>query len=214
MGWNFDDNNNEKTAFTKFPEGITYITVLDADPDVRWTHWMQQYGKSVNCPGRGCPIDEIRRQQKAKGEAQTYNMSRRFAINVFNHETGRSEVMEQGVTFFEDLRDIMEDLRSKGKRLIDVKLKVRRRGMTKDNTSYRIDVEEDHDAVEVERLQAEPRTDLKEYFKPHTPEQILELLKFKATTPDAYKEAWNKIMGGAKDESTKPAETEEAIEVK
>jgi hypothetical protein len=190
--WDFDDN--DKASFTKFPVGVTRIRVIDAEPHVRWTHWMPQYQKSINCPGRGCPIDEIRKRQKANGEAYSYNMSKRFAINSYNHETSRGEIMEQGVTFFEDLRDMMKELRSDGKKLQDVTLKVKRRGNTKDDTSYRLDIDEESPLSAAELEAVEKKTNLPEYFKPHTPDQILKLITTTCDSPDKYKEAWNAVM--------------------
>lgn len=210
-GWNFDaGSNQDKANFTKFPVGVTRIRVLDAEPNVRWTHWMPQFQKSVNCPGRGCPIDDIRRQQKANGESYTYNMSRRFAINIYNQETQRVEIMEQGITFFEDLRDIMTDLREEGKTLSDVIIKVRRRGTGKDDTSYRIDIDVEEPMTQAEVDASSEKVDLQEYFKPHTPMQILKLLQVRAETPDKYKEAWNEIMS----EGESGTDTEEEIEVR
>lgn len=190
MSWDLSGGQGKKTNFTKFPVGVTRIRVLDEQPDVRWTHWLNQYRKSVNCPGRGCPIDEIRRQQKANGEAYTYNMSRRFAINIWNYETNQVEIMEQGITFMEDLRDVMTDLSEDGKKLRDVILKVRRRGTAQDDTSYRIDVDEEV-AIEANVANAET-TNLREYFKPHTPEQVLALISY---TGNDFQGHWNEVMG-------------------
>lgn len=216
MGWDFNEGQ-DKTNFTKFSVGITRIRILDEEPMVRWIHWMGQYQKSVNCPGRGCPIDEIRKQQKANGEDYTYNMGRRFTINVYNHDTNRAEIMEQGITFFEDLRDVMTDLTDQGKKLKDVILKVRRRGSTKDDTSYRIDIDVE-EPLSVPEIDAyDNLVDMKEYFKPHNPAQILKLLQVRAETPEKYKEAWNEIMKAeepASHESDNVDLPEEDIEVR
>lgn len=194
MGWDFNEGSGDKANFTKFPVGITRIRILDEEPLMRWTHWMPQFQKSVNCPGKGCPVCEIRKQQKANKEEYTYNMGRRLTMNVYNHDTNRVEIMEQGITFFEDLRDIMTDLTEKGKKLKDAILKVRRRGSTKDDTSYRIDIDSE-EPLSVEEIDAfDKMVDMKDYFKPHTPAQILMLLQVRAETPDKYKEAWNNIM--------------------
>ena len=51
-GWDFESGGSERTVeFTKFAEGITNIRVVDDVPNIRWTHWMPQIKRSVNCPG-------------------------------------------------------------------------------------------------------------------------------------------------------------------
>lgn len=213
MSWDFDkkDESQKKNNYTKFPTGVTRIRVLDAEPHVRWVHWMPQFSRSVNCPGKGCPIDEIRRQQKANGEQPSYSMSRRMAMNIYNYETQQVEIMEQGVGFFQDLRDIMTDLKEEGKELSDAVLKVRRRGTGKDDTSYRIDKDivspiEDDVKVKV----ASDRADLNEFFKPHTPDQILRLLQ----VTENHAEAWVEIMSNTSTEPTEQTGQEEEIEIR
>lgn len=207
QGWNFDSGNQgsgggKKQNFTKFPVGVTRIRVLDDAPNVRWVHWMPQFSRSVNCPGRGCPIDEIRKQQKANGEPYSYNMSRRFAINIYNHDTGLQEIMEQGIGFMEDLRDLMTDLQANGKSLNDVILKVRRRGTGKDDTSYRVDIDVEEPMSVVEQSAKNEKIDLTEYFKPHTPEQILELLQFRGATKEEYTNKWIEVTNPTPNEGT------------
>lgn len=218
MSWDLSGGQGKKTNFTKFPVGVSRIRVLDEQPDVRWTHWLNQYRKSVNCPGRGCPIDEIRRQQKANGEPYTYGMSRRFAINIWNYETNQVEVMEQGITFMEDLRDVMTDIKEDGGNLSDFILKVRRRGTAQDDTSYRIDKDE---AVPANELNKEyEKTNLREYFKPHTPEQILALINFTPITgaPTEFQDHWNEVMGYGQDNASDNDDTQtggaEEIEIR
>lgn len=208
QGWDFDTSNGggTKAEFTKFPVGITRIRVLDDAPHVRWTHWLQQHKRSVNCPGQGCPICEIRKQQKANKEPYTYPMGRRFAMNNHNIETGKVEIMEQGIGFFEDLRDLKADVEEKGNKLHDAILKVRRRGTGKDDTSYRIDVDEIMalSLDEIKKLD-EQKIDLKEYFKPHTNEQILRVISG---------EAWDVVMKSENaDENNGDGENEE-IEIR
>lgn len=176
LTWDLDGgaSGGSKVEFTKFPVGATRIRVLDPAPHVRWTHWMQKFKRSINCPGmKVCPIDDIINKQKANGEVPTYTRSRRYAINIFNYETGKVEVMEQGKTFMEDLKMIMSDLADDNKTLSDVVLKVRRTGTGKDDTKYRIDQAGDAEG----NPPVEGITDLQEYFKPHTVEQITRLLK-------------------------------------
>lgn len=208
-GWDLGGSSSgSKAEFTKFPVGLTRIRVLDDEPFTRWTHWIQKHKRSINCPGKGCSICEIRRQQKANKETQTYPMGRRIAINVYNYETERVEIMEQGVGFFEDLRDLMEDLHDEGKQLRDAVLKVRRRGQGKDDTSYRIDVDKIETMTEEEKAKMEDVVDLKEYFKPHTNEQVLRIVNG---------EEWDDVMKQETDDSvddTQEESKEEEFEVK
>ena len=180
MSWNLQNESSTsggKAEFTKFPEGITKIRIVDEQPHIRWAHWVQKISRSVNCPGKGCPICEIRRQQKANKEPYTYGMTRRYALNVLNRETGSVEIMEQGITFFEDLRDLLEELESEGKTFFDVDLKVKRRGTGKDGTTYRIDLDEECPLSEEDQKKIdEGKIDLNEFFKPHTVEQLTRLV--------------------------------------
>lgn len=201
--WNFDTNSSNtggKAEFTKFGVGVTRIRVLDDAPMVRWTHWLPAHKRSVNCPGKGCPICEIRRQQKANGEPYTYAMGRRYAMNIFNLDTGKVEIMEQGVGFFEDLRDVKEDAESKGHTLRDVTVKVKRRGLGKDDTSYRLDLDEVEPTDEV----FEGVIELKEYFKPHTPEQVLRVISG---------EEWNEVMKSQTEANNSAVVSDEDVEI-
>lgn len=193
MSWNFDSGNSNsvKAEFTKFPVGVTRIRVIDSEPHIRWTHWMDNIRKSVNCPGQGCPICAIRKAQKANGEQYTYGMSRRFAINILNLETQKLEIMEQGVGFFEDLRDLKSDLEQDNKALIDAIIKVRRRGTDRDNTSYRLDIDEVSELTETQKEMIKNRINLAEYFKPHTVEQLTRLIGG---------ESWESVMKSGNDD--------------
>ena len=209
MSWDLGSNGNSnkaKAEFTKFPVGITRIRLIDQSPEMRWTHWMNQHKRSVNCPGKGCPICEIRRQQKANKENYTYAMGRRYAINIFNLDTGKVEIMEQGVGFFEDLKDLVEDeIIKKGKKISDAIFKVKRKGTTKDDTSYRIDLDgfEPLDEVKLAEFKEEV-TNLKEYFTPNTPEQILRLVSG---------EKWEDVMKSDNTANDTNNETDEDIEI-
>ena len=177
MSWNFDtsSSDNKKADFTKLPEGITRVRVVGLEPHVRWVHWINSLRKSVNCPGTGCAICEVRKREKANRATQTYEMSRRFAIWILNRETNKLEILEQGVSFFEDLRDIMEELSDDGKSLIDIDLKVRRKG-TGTNTSYRIAIDEEYPLSESDIKLTENMFELPEYFRPFTVEQTIAIV--------------------------------------
>ena len=204
--WNFDTNagGSGKVGFTTFPVGITRIRVIGEAPYVRWTHWLQQHRRSINCPGRSCPICEIRRQQKANKEPYTYAMGRRFAINIFNLETNKVEIMEQGVGFFEDLKDLKDDAEKDSNTLQNCIIKVKRRGTGKDDTSYRLDIDEITPLTEVEMNKLKEQcTDLPEYLKEHEPKKILRVISG---------EAWDSVMMSKDDEEKE--EDEEQIELK
>lgn len=196
MSWDFESNGGGKAEFTKFPVGVTRIRIIDDEPFVRWTHWLPAFKRSVNCPGKGCAICEIRKKQKANKEQYSYAMGRRFAIQILNRETGKLEICEQGIGFFEDLRDVMNDLREKGKSLKDVDIKVRRRGTGKDDTSYRIDVDEEYPLSDADIILLDGAIDLAEYMKANTPEQTIRLVNG---------ESWDDVM--------KPENNDEEIEV-
>jgi len=176
-GWDFNnDGNDKKIEFTKFPEGVTKIRLVDKEPHMRWTHWLAKEKRSVNCPGKGCPICEIRKQQKANKEPYTIGMSRRLAIQIINRNTGKLEIMEQGITFFEELRDLRAMLAEKGEDIYDYDISVRRRGTGQTDTSYRLDPDEKYELTDADKKLIENAIDLKEYFKPHEPEKILRVL--------------------------------------
>jgi hypothetical protein len=190
VSWDLDTNTGSSTGggkanFAKFPEGITRIRVIDEAPFQRWTHFMKKFNRSINCPGKGCPICDIRRVEKTNKVAYTHQMAKRYALNIINRETGRVEILEQGKTFIQDLKDNMTDLAETGKSLIDADIKVRRRGMGQDDTSYRLDVEKTYPLSADDEKLIKEKVDLKEYFKPHTPEQILRVLQG---------EAWEDVM--------------------
>lgn len=188
--WNLDNqgsDNKPKAEFTKFPEGITRIRVVDDAPYQRWTHYIQQYKRSINCPGKGCPICEMRRTEKMNKLQNKYPMTKKFSLNVINRETNRIEIMEQGKTFMQDLVDLMNDLHNENRLLRDADIKVRRRGTGKDDTSYRLDIDKIYPMSHADEELMKNRITLDEYFKPHTPEQILRILNG---------EDWNTVMSG------------------
>lgn len=201
-GWDFDKSpkgDKKERKYTKFAPGVTRIRLLNDAPEVKWIHWMTKFNKAVTCPGKDCPICEIRRQQKANGQQPSYNMSRRLYLNVYNLDTNQVEMMEQGVSFFEDLRDLKEDVVSKGKKLSDAIIRVKRRGEGKDDTSYRLDIDE---IVPLSKEEWETYTpqmeDLAELSKPTEPSQILELLNGKT---------WEEVF--AKNDSDESEEKED-----
>ena len=194
-GWDFGSKTQDSSSgsgkknFTKFPNGITYIRILDAEPHMRWIHWMPQFKRSVVCPGN-CPIDKIRKREKEAGLEYTYNMQRKFSMNIFNHGTDQLEIMDEGITFMEELRDVREELLDEGINIFDVILKVKKRGG--DKVSYRIDVDKREPLSELEQEAFESRTYFAEYFKSTTVEQIQALLEVK----ENHSEKFIEIMTG------------------
>lgn len=179
MSWDFElSSSGNKQNFTVFPQGITRIRLVDNEPHIRWTHWINEQKRTVTCPGSHiCPICEIRKQEKANKMQHKYNMSRRFTINVINRETGKLEIMEQGITFFENLKDLKDELdqEQNEKSLTDIDLKVRRKGEGM-ATTYRIDFDEEVPFSEADIKLMEEKVELSQYFKPHTPEVLVRVL--------------------------------------
>lgn len=168
-----------KIEFASFPEGITRFRIVGGDINVRWIHWMTQHKRSVTCPGKGCPICTIRKEQKNRGEKITYNIQKKMSILGINRETKRLEVIDQGTTFFEDLRDVRGDNLEKHGDLINYDVKIKRSGTTQENTRYRIDKDEVYPlTAEDKKLLEGVDVDnhLASYFKPTTPQQIQRLL--------------------------------------
>lgn len=172
-GWDYDSgSSSNKQEFAKFPVGLTNIRIVGVAPLLRWTHWLNRDKRSINCPGKDCPICEIRRRQKANKEPYTYGVNKRLALYIINRSTNKLEICEQGVTFFDDLKILRADAAEKGLDLTDFDIKVRRTGTGADDTKYRLDIGEVYPLTEADKALAEEMIDLEEYFKPHTVEQI------------------------------------------
>ena len=185
-GWDFN-GNSEKVEFTAFPEGVTKLRVLSKEPKLAWTHWIMKAKRSIICPGRDCPICQIRKTQKENKQPVTHSVTRRLRIYVFNYDTNRVEVLEQGITFFEELADMKKELEKEGKDFRKAIFKVKRKGTSKETTSYRIDLDSydeslslDESAKLIENLQP-----ISQMFQPHEPEKILRILNG---------EEWNEVF--------------------
>lgn len=183
--WNLD--TSDKVEFIKFPEGKTVIRVLDTAPHIRWTHWIPTISKSVNCPGieNGCPICEIRKQQKENKQPYTYGASRKFSFNILTRPDNRLKILDASKTFVEDLNYLRTKL-TKGVNMFDVS--VVRRGQGTD-TQYRLDEENVSDLTPEET--SVQKVDLNEYFKPQTTEQIQRLVDG---------ESWESVFQSASEE--------------
>ena len=200
-GWDFGntpstEQSQDKKAFTKFPVGTTHIRILDQEPHMRWIHWMPQFNRSIVCPGN-CPVCTIRKREKNAGLESKYSMQRKFSLNVYNHGTDKLEIMDEGIQFMEDLRDIREELLDDGKNLVDATLKVKKR-MSDGKASYRIDIHEVTPVNEAEQEAFNNRTDMSEYFKAHPIEQILQMLE----VTENHKEKFIEIVSGGTQNDT------------
>lgn len=203
FSWELDNTSDgQKAEFVKFPEGITRVRVVDPAPYQRWVHFIPQFKRSVNCPGKGCPICEMRKNEKANKMPNKYQMSKRFAINVINRETNRMEILEQGKTFFQDLIDIRKDLTEEGEDLLNADIKVRRRGMGREDTTYRLDRDKIYPLTDKDKELLKNKIQLDEYFKPHAPEQILRILNG---------EDWNTVMSGNEEENNASLDSQEPV---
>jgi hypothetical protein len=210
MSWDFDKKESSKKSYTKFPVGITKVRFLSESPFPRWTHFIKSEKRSINCPGKGCPICDIRHAQKANKETYTYPMSKRMSMWLFNYDTNQVEVCEQGGTFYTDLRDLRDEIVGKGHDLHDAIIKVKRRGTGQDDTSYRLDVDEYKPADEEMLKLIKGLESFEELYKPHTIEQVLDVVN---GVP------WAKAMGYEEEEVALPvagesSEDEEIFELK
>jgi len=210
LNWNLGDTGGNggggnKTNFTRFPEGITKIRVLLAEgevPFMRWAHWMPQFQRKVTCPGN-CPIDELIRVAKANKQTPPYQNSRNFSLNIWNYDTNRLEILEEGITMIEALQDgieeaiveYMEENPESSVKVSNLVLKVRKKIGANNKATWRVTLDSVAE-MEDEVMQAFiNRVSLTDYFKAPTNEQIRELLAVSATTPDEYKAEYNRIMG-------------------
>lgn len=206
QGWNLDagGSQSKKNSFTKFPEGVTRIRILDQVPFMRWTHWLPQFSRKITCPGFGCPIDELIKKAKSNGEQAPYASSRAFSLNIWNLDTQQREIMEEGVTMFEQLKNAIEDALedNKGKSINDFVFKVRKRMGSNGRATWTVSLDSVSQMSENEILAQAESVDLAELFKAPTIEQIHELLMVQAVSKDEYVARYNEIMGYVKAEDT------------
>lgn len=211
MSWDtaFEENggsNTEKMEFVKFPEGITRLRVIGTAPHTRWTHWMPQFKRSVNCPGQGCPICNLIKDAKANGETSRYNTQKKFAILAINRETGKVEILDQGKQFFEDLREVRGDNLAAHGEMSNYDIKVKRRGTTKDDTTYRVDFLEASPLSSDDEKLAKNAPSLDEYFQPHPREAIVRILN-----GEAFDEVMKDVF--KKDDASSPSLAKEEFSV-
>jgi hypothetical protein len=214
----FDSNggsggSSNKQDFAKFPEGITIIRVIGNAPHTRWTHWMPQFKRSVNCPGnRVCPICALIKAAKDAKQTPKYNTQKKFAINIINRATKRVEIMDQGKTFFEDLRDLRDDGTAKSNlklhgELHEYDVRVKRRGTGQDDTTYRLDFEEKYELTPEDADLVATAVDLDEYFRPHPPEAIKRVL-----AGEAFDEVMKDVFGTQEESASDSTREEYTVE--
>jgi len=163
--------SNTKVNYTKIPEGVTIIRILDEAPIVRYTHWMPNAKRTITCIGKAkCPVCNIIAQAKANNQTSPYSSRQMFSLNIYNYNTKQVEVLEQGRSFFEELLIIKEDNGD----VTGYDLKIRRRGMDK-NTSYRLDIINAENSINIEDY-ANEKVKLDELFKEMTQDEITALI--------------------------------------
>jgi hypothetical protein len=199
-GWDLNQGtgSNKKNNFTKFPEGITRIRILDNVPFMRWTHWLPQFSRKITCPGFGCPIDDLIKVSKNNGTTAPYSSSRAFSLNIFNYDTNQREIMEEGVTMFEALKTAIEDAieDNPGTNIGSFIFKVRKRQGASGRATWTVTVDSVNAPLSEAEIKAkDERVDLAELFKAPTIDQVHELLNVQASTREEYVERYNTIMG-------------------
>ena len=114
FGWEVLDEAQStittKTEFTKLQNGITELRFLDESPFVRWAHWINTAKRNISCLGATCPVCESIKASKSAGARPAYTSNRKFAMHVLNLTTGKVEILEQGKTFFTQLRALHEEI--------------------------------------------------------------------------------------------------------
>ena len=86
----------------------------------------------------------------------------------------------------------MFTLKESGKSFIDVDIKVKRRGTGVDDTSYRLDIADEYPLTEEEVKLISEKTNLTDYFKPHTIEQLTKIING---------ESWDTVMSANSQEN-------------
>ena len=169
-------NNTSKTEFTKLQNGLTELRFLDAEPFVRWAHWIPQAKRNISCIGAECPVCEAIKAARQAGMKPQFTSNRKFAMHVLNLTTGNIEMLEQGKVFFTQLHALhveIGDIRN-----YNVKVKTQNAGST-DVTYTLLPCQ----PTELDDTQKELCKDLKpfeEVFKKPTKEQVIQLMSGKS----------------------------------
>ncbi len=169
-------NNSGKTEFTKLQNGVTELRFLDAEPFVRWAHWIAQAKRNISCIGAECPVCEAVKASRQAGMKPQYTSNRKFAMHVLNLTTGNVEVLEQGKVFFTQLHALHEEIGDI--RNYNIKVKTQNAGST-DVTYTLLPCA----PTELDDRQKELCKELKpfeEIFKKPTKDQIIQLMSGKS----------------------------------
>lgn len=166
---------SERLEFITFAEGSTIIRVVDKEPHSRWTHWMNSIKRTINCPGKGCPICNLIAEAKANKETPKYSSTKKHIMHVINRSSGKLELLDQGKTFMEQLLAFHQEVGDV--RTYDIK--VIRKGTTQNDTTYTLIPLPQKPLSEDDEKLLENKIDLIEWTKPPTFEQILDLLNGK-----------------------------------
>lgn len=181
MGWNDiqkDTQSNQEVSFLKIEDKQQVVVrVLSEEPFSRWTHWINSAKRSFTCLGKGCPVCEIIRNDKANGATARYSSQKKHSLLIWNYGTKQIEILEQGNDFFSDLLTFVQDPDLGDLRGYD--LKITRKGVKKD-TSYTV-IPGIKKPICEEALTAfnEAQIDLEKYYSAPSHEQMLGVLEGK-----------------------------------
>ena len=123
-----ESGSSTKTEFTKLQNGVTELRFLDEEPFVRWAHWMNNCKRNVSCIGADCPICQSIKIARQTGTKPPYTSNRKFAMHVYNFNTKKVEIIEQGKTFFTQLHALHEEIGDITK--YNIKVKTQNAGST------------------------------------------------------------------------------------
>lgn len=199
-GWDLNGStgSGKKNNFTKFPEGITRIRILSDRPHMRWAHWMPQFQRKITCPGFGCPIDEIIKSAKANKTATPYNSTRDYSLVIYNLDKNQREIMQEGVTMFEVLKDAIEEATAEhpGSDISSFVFKIRKKmsSATGKNT-WTVTSEAPTPLSDEESTAKIDMPNFMQLFAPPTIDQVHELLNAPTQTKEIALENYNRIMG-------------------
>ena len=170
--------NGQKTDFTKLQNGVTELRFLDAEPFARWAHWMNNCKRNVSCIGTECPICDAIKTAKKAGTKTPYSSNRKFAMHVYNFNTGKVEIIEQGKNFFTQLHALHEEMGDI--RTYNIKVKTQNAGST-DVTHTLMPLPPSELTEEIQALCKEEKLKpFDEIFKKPTREQIIDLMSGKS----------------------------------
>lgn len=116
-----EGTDKKEIKYLKFADGANAIRLLDAEPFSRWTHWIAESGQkgcSIDCIGKGCPVCEVSKQERAlgkKGTELTYRTSMTHSVNVLNRANGEVAILEKGNKIFQDIAMALTMLEQMGK---------------------------------------------------------------------------------------------------